>query len=330
MGDVLLFSKVLLSALPLFGLVAIGYLSKRFRILHVTDTDVLNRFVMDIALPAFIFDALVHNKVRAAYLTLPVVIWVSEIAVLLIGLAVAKLLKFGPKQTGTILLVSTFANTGYLGYPMTTALFPALLPATVIMDQMGMSMFLYPSAAMLGSVYGRSTGKSFWQSLSRSLRSPIFLAMLVGLAFRFMPWPGPPAGHKAAIAYYMAVAIVQALGKSLHVVAQATVPVILISIGIILRPSTLTQHMGAVSVIAVLRLLVAPFVGFLVARYLIGIHDDPTLISVCVLECALPPSANATMFSGQYDMDGSLGAAAFFALTILSAVTIPLVLSVLR
>jgi len=325
-----LFIKVLISALPLFGLVAIGYISKRQRILHVTDTDVLNRFVMDIALPAFIFDALVHHRIRLTYMSLPAVIWISEIVVFGLALAVSKLLKYGPKQTGTIMLISTFANTGYLGYPMTTALFPTLLPATVIMDQIGMSPFLYPTAALLGSLYGRSTGKTFLQSFGRSLRSPIFLAMLIGIAVRLTPWPKPPALGEEAHIYAMGALILGALSSSIHVVAQATIPVILISIGVVLRPSSLAQHIGAVSVIATLRLIVAPVVGFLVAHYMFGIHNEASLIGVCVLECALPPSANATLFSGQYDMDGSLGAAAFFALTILSAITIPLALSVLH
>lgn len=326
-----IFFKVLVSALPLFGLVAIGYFAKRLRILHITDTDVLNRFVMDITLPAFIFDALVHNKLRMTFLSLPLVIWLSELAVFLLGLLIARICRLGPKQTGTVLLVSTFANTGYMGYPMTTAIFhAAMLPAAVIMDQIGMNTFMYPGAAMLGSVYGRSEGATFAQSFLRWLKSPLFGAMLVGLVARFIRWPAALTTGDAALVRQALAVLIAAGSAIIHVVAQATVPLIMISIGIILRPSSLSQHLGPVSIMAALKLLVAPLAGYAVARCLLHIGAGTALLGVCVLECALPPSANATLFSGQYEMDGSLGAAAFFALTTLSAITVPLALCLLR
>ncbi|MDR3711116.1 MAG: AEC family transporter [Capsulimonadaceae bacterium] len=322
-------STVLISALPLFSLVGLGYFAKRYRVLHLTDSDVLSRFVMDITLPAFIIDALLSNKIHSSYAGLPLVIWTAQIAVFVLAIAISKLLRYGPKQTGTTALVATFANTGYLGYPMTMALFPTMMPATVIMDQIGMGTPLYPTAGMLGSIYGRSTGQTLRQSVVRVLRSPLFVAMIAGLIIRLIPWPGPPATGNWSLPYSVAAAVAHGIGVSLHYIAGATVPVVLISLGIILRPSALRQCLPQVGVIAILKLVVAPIVGFLVARHVLGIHDH-ILTAVCVLECSLPPSANATLLSGQYDMDGTLGAAAFFALTLGSALTIPLMLAILH
>lgn len=315
--------------MPLFGLVAIGYLGKKLRILHVTDAEVLNRFVINIALPSFIVDAFLHNKVHVSYLSLPLVIWISNIGIFGLAFVASKLLKLNLKQTGTVLLLSTFGNTGFLGYPMTMALHPDLIPANVILDQIGMSLFLYPVALLLGGGLGRTSDESIAHSIYRFIKSPLMASMVVGLGFKLLPIPAMPHGGPLGPVFVGASHALHALVSAIHLVGLSTIPVILVAIGILLRPSAIGSHLGNVAVIGLFRLIVAPIFGFLVSRYVLGIHD-PALLTICVLISGTPPSATATVITGQYEMDGSLGVAAFFALTILSALTIPLMLSILH
>ncbi|HEY3332250.1 MAG TPA: AEC family transporter [Capsulimonadaceae bacterium] len=325
-----LFTTVLAAVLPLFGLVAIGYCAKKLRILHVTDADVLSRFVVGLALPAFVIDAFLHNTVKLQYFSLPLVIWVSAGVAFALTLVAAKLLKCDLKQTGTMLLLATFGNTGFLGYPITMALHPNLIPANVIMDQIGMSTPLYPIALLVAGVYGRtSETQTMRESMIRVFRTPIFNAVLIALALRFVPWPHLHGEGAMAVVAAGVAKTLHAIVVAIHWVSSATIPVILVSIGLLLRPSAIRDHIGNVAVIGILRLIVAPALGFLTARYILGIHD-PALLTICVIISGTPPSAAATVLCGQYDMDGSLGVAAFFALTMLSALSIPLMLSILH
>jgi hypothetical protein len=109
---------------------------------------------------------------------------------------------------------------------------------------------------------------------------------------------------------------------------SVTVPVVLIAVGLLLRPSSLPQHVSKVAVIGLFKLVALPVVVWTVGRYLF--HVTGSMLEVCVLQAAMPPSATSTVFAGQYDMDGSLAIASFFALTVISAITLPIMLGILR
>jgi len=324
-----LFKSTLGAILPLFGLVLIGYLGKKARVLHATDAQVLSRFVVDIALPAFIVDAFVTHHLRAAYFKLPVTLWVASAIAFGATLMIGKLTRATPKTIGAMILLSCFGNTGYMGYPITTALLPKLLPATVLCDQLGMSLLLYPGAVMLGSIYGRTEEQSLRDAIGKFARSPIFIALVVGIAAALAPsLHAPIPGSPLVASYFFAHSLLRGILAVLHTTALATIPVVLIAIGLMLRPSTLKQHWKEVSYIGLLKLIVSPVVGWAVGRYALGFAGP--LLTICVLECGVPPSASATVFAGQYEMDGSLAIAAFFALTIASAVTLPIAVTLLR
>ncbi len=315
--------------MPLFGLIAIGYLTKKARILHVTDADVLSRFVVDVTLPALVVDALLHNKLHNNYIGLPLVIWLSMPCAMALGLALSKLAKFGPKQTGTTMLLSGFGNTGFLGYPMTMALHPNLIAANVILDQVGMSMLVYPVALVLGGIYGRAGKQTLAETAFKVVKTPVFVCLVLGLTLRLIPIPHAPHPGAMLRLYDGIAGFLGALAAAVHLVGSATIPVVLVAIGIRMRPSALKAHIVGVSIIGLGRLIVAPILGFLVARYVLQIHD-PALLMICVVISGTPPSAAATVMAGQYDMDGGLGVAAFVALTILYALTMPLMLTFLH
>jgi predicted permease len=315
------YSDVLTPIIPLFALILFGYLAKKTRLLHVTDAPVLNRFVISITLPAFVFHALLSHHLRADLLALPFIFWIAEALVLLIGRGSTRLLKWSGPQIGTLLLESIFGNTGYIGYPMTTAVLPIRLPAAVIIDQFGMSIPLYAGAPILGGFFGNSRIDVRPKIRLDFLRSPAFLALATGILVRLIPQrfvPTEPVLVNAG-ALFM---------KVIGLVGGVTVPVVLIAVGLLLRPSSLARHSAQVALIGLLKLIVLPIVTWLTARFVF--HITGTLLEVCVLQASMPPAATATVFAGQYDMDGSLAIASFFALTVASALTIPLMLSLLR
>jgi predicted permease len=315
------YTNVLLVILPLFALILFGYICKRTRLLHVTDAPVLNRFVLCVSLPALIVYALLSRHLNIAFVKLPIIFWLSDILVLFLALAAAWSLKWTDPEKGTLILQSLFGNTGYIGYPMATALLPSVFPAAVIIDQVGMSVPLYPGAIVLGAMLGRGKSQGMGSSVMGVFKSPTFLAMVVGIGLALVPHSFFP--HTLAA---------QKLGKMamdlLKIVGGATIPVVLIAVGLLLRPSALAKHGMKVVVVGFFKLLALPTIAFVISRFVF--HVSGELLSVVVLQASMPPSATATMFCGQYEMDGSLAVASFFALTVASAITVPLMLSVLR
>jgi predicted permease len=312
--------QVLKAIAPLFGLIVIGYLAKRFRVLHVTDSQVLNRFVVEITLPAFIFSAVIKHSLEAVYARLPIAMWIAQTAALILVFLSSRLFKLSKPQIGALMLVATFGNTGFLGYPLTTALFPARLPASVILDQFGMSLWLYPGALLLAAYYGRSGGDPK-SGLLKLLRAPFFVVLIVAIVMRVV-------GSHVHVPAGVLPQIGAILLKTIDLIASATVPVVLLAIGLTLRPGQVRKEFKIVCLTAGIKLVAVPVVAWAVARWVLQLKGD--LVSVVVLEAAMPPAATATVFAAQLEMDGALAVAAFFVLTVATAATLPLMLAVLR
>ncbi len=219
------------------------------------------------------------------------------------------------------MLQSVFGNTGYIGYPMCTALFPMRLPAAVLIDQMGMSIPLYPGAPIIGSVFGKSQAEGSQKPIWGFLKTPVFIALALGLLLKLVPQAWVPSTPPFVVFGKYFVQVISMIGG-------VTIPVVLIAVGLLLRPSSLAQHYQKVAVIGVYKLILMPLLTWLVARFLFQMSGS--LLAICVMEACMPPSATSTVFSGLYDLDGSLAVGAFFALTILSALTLPLMLGILR
>ena len=315
------YSHVLFAIVPLFALILFGYVAKKTRLLHVTDAPVLNRFVISISLPAFVFHAVLAHRLRPELVQLPFLFWAGDLLLLGIGLTVAGLLRWPKPATGTLVLQTLFGNTGYLGYPICTAILPARLPAAVIIDQLGMSMGLYPGGPILGSIYGTSKSpKSFAKTFSFA-KSPVFITLIVAILLRLLPPSLVPQNAALLVVGKLFMQVVALIGG-------VTVPVVLIAIGLLLRPSSLAEHGSKVAVLGLLKLIALPVIVWSLAKFLFHIHGD--MLEICVLQAAMPPSAMATVFSGQYDLDSNLAIASFFALTVVSAATLPLMIGLLR
>jgi hypothetical protein len=312
--------NTIIAILPLFALIAVGLVARKTRLLHRADSGVLSRFAVQIALPGLIISSLLCKTFVRAEAELPTLYWIAQFVAFGCVLIARPLIKLDKHSTGAAMLM-TFGNTGFMGYPMTTALFPNMLPAAVFIDQIGMSLILYPAAIVLASLYGEDADKSVspLRELGVMLRSPVFVALGLGILlkilFTFEPkWLQLPLSR---------------LGVDfLTMIGAATIPVVLVSIGMRLSGAGARRHLGQIGAIGLIKLVVMPLICLLVGRYLY--HLSGNLLGVIVLEAAMPPAAVATIFAGQYRMNSDLAVGSFFVLTLASAVTLPLILSLLH
>jgi hypothetical protein len=180
---------------------------------------------------------------------------------------------------------------------------------------------LYPGAIAAGGTYGSAEPEHPAKSFLKFFKTPIFVALVLGIVLRLIPASLVPGLAQFAAPGRIVMTLIQTIGS-------ATVPVVLIAVGILLRPSSLPEHGARVVSVGFLKLIALPILTWAVARFLF--HVSGTLLEICVLQAAMPPSASATVFAGQYDLDGNLAVGAFFALTIASALTIPLMLGLLH
>ncbi len=199
-----------------------------------------------------------------------------------------------------------------LGVPISIALLtPASMPALAVI--FALNAFLMWTFATVQIEFSRSRSpslsKTIYQGTMRSLRNPIVIGIILGLLWSLtglqMPVP---------------------LKKPVDLMANAASPVALFAVGVGLTQYKLRSHFETTGLITVLKLGVQPVVVFLLGR-LMGL-TGPELQAVCLLGC-LPVGVNVYIMAQEFNVLQGPTANSLLLTTVLAAVTLPAVLSLL-
>lgn len=319
-----LFALTLHALLPLFLLIVLGYGLKRLRVLHVAQVPILNGLVLNVTLPALIFKGLATAPHLSPQMALPPLAALgAEAGTLALAYAVGAALRLPRPTRGALLLVGAFGNTGFLGYPLVLALLPREFPTAILIDQFGMTIALYLGAVVVGAVFGASgtNAVEMAKAIGRFGRSPLFLSLVAGSIARLVPWP------HALTHVPLASALGETIMTCLGYLGQGTTPIVLLALGVALRPGAARAYAVPIGAACVLKLLACPLLMWLLCRGL-GLRGD--VLTVSVLQSALPTAVMASVLCAEHDLSGDYAVGAVFVSTIVSALTVPLLLSVLR
>lgn len=212
---------------------------------------------------------------------------------------VASLLRVEPSMRKSLIATTLFPNSGNLGLSLTLlALGEAGLERAVV---------AYVASALLvfGLGPGLVGGNGFRDGLRTTFRLPLIWALAAGLGLRI-------AG----------ITLPKGVGDGLHLLAQATVPVLLVTLGLQIARTRFAPRGGDVLASA-LRLGGGPVAGYAAGR-IVGL--DHLALQVLVLQCATPTAVNALLVAGEFGGDAPRAARAVVLSSILAFVTIPIVL----
>src|SRR5688572_10014179 len=127
-------APVMGAVLPVFGLVACGYLAGCFALVSQASSHALNQFVYAFALPAMLFIAVYRgslDEILSGAFLLAVV--GATLGTALVGFLLSHWHGAGAAESTMRALNASFANTGYLGIPLVTVAYGerAALPAAL-------------------------------------------------------------------------------------------------------------------------------------------------------------------------------------------------------
>ena len=334
-----LFATVLQTLVPLFALILLGYLLRRYaRVLHLGHLPSFTGLVVNVTLPALVLTEIVRAPRLDA--RLPLAMLSAEAVTMGLAFAVGRLLRLTRPALGMLLMVACFGNTAFLGYPVSRAVVPDVFASAVVIDQFGMTLPMLLTAGVLGGIFGArdrgdtgstgdinhagardARGGTFGPAVQRWIRSPIFLAAALAVVVRWVPWPPALTGARGT------VVLASMVGQTLDYLAKATTPVALLAMGALLQPRAATAAGRLLLVPCAFKLVVCPLLMWMVCR-LLGLHGD--LLRVGVLEASMPTSITCSLLCAQYAMEGGLAGGAVFAATALSLVSISLLQSLIR
>ena len=306
---------ILNAVLPLFGLILLGYVSARKHLLGPGAVDSLNKFVVWLALPALLFQAMA--QITWEQVNQPGYLGASILAIALV-FALSYLLD--RKRRGRLADVSieglsaAYSNTGFMGIPLCLMVFgQASLPAAIIATLLT-ACVLFGFAIVLieidiqGSRNLRHTIKKVLCSLSRNplLIAPIAGAMIAALQ---IPLPSPVL-------------------QLTTVLGAAATPCALVTIGLFLAQRPSIQSGAAVWRIVSLKMVLHPLITWILVRW---IFEMPLLwANVAILLAALPVGTGPFMLAKLYDREPAVASRAILISTLISVLTVSILVTLLE
>ena len=287
--------------LPIFLVAAMGFvLRRRLRL----DKQALSKLTFYAFSPALVFSSLVTSQIPndemlqlAAY---------AFVVILLTGLAAllaSRLMRLSRIDTVALLLVVMFANIGNYGLTLNRLRYgeEGLARAAVFFVVSTVLVFT------LG-VFIASMGQVSWrESLSRLLRMPVFYAVVAAVAI-----------------YSLDIQIPHPLLRGIELAGAGAIPVMLVVLCMQIADMKDLGRVWLAVPASGLRLIVGPIVAVIVAGWF-GLQGLSRATSI--IEASMPTAVITTILAVEFNVRPGLVTSTVVLSTILSAVTVPIVIT---
>ncbi|HSG48642.1 MAG TPA: AEC family transporter [Longimicrobiales bacterium] len=300
---------------PVFGILGLGFLAARLRLLDPPGIRGLVLFVFNFAIPVLLFRSL-------AEMALPAVIpwaflaafYTGALTAYAAGMALARWGYGRPLQEQAIWgMGAGFSNTVLLGIPIVlTGLGPeASLPLFLIIG-FHSAVLMPVTVALLHLKVGEGAdGREQAVTVVREIvRNPIVMGLALGLLANLagVTLPGP-------------------LDRMAELLGAAAVPCALFAMGASLAAYPAGGDTPPALALASLKLVVHPLVVWLLVGPLLGLEG--IWLSTAVVVAAMPTGVNVYLFAARYDAAPSVAARTVLLASALSVVTVSVLLVVL-
>ncbi|MHB0856167.1 MAG: AEC family transporter [Anaerolineae bacterium] len=289
--------------LPAFLVMAAGLLlDRKFQI----DIKSLSRLAIYILTPCLIFTAVSQSAVNPAEFGLMIAFaLMTTLVMCLVALGVGWALRWPQRQVDALVLSVGFVNAGNFGLSIILFTFGevGLELGTVFFVA---SNFTCNTLAAFFAARGNGGGR---RALLQMLRLPGLYAFFLALAVRLLELPVPDL-----------------IAKPTALIGAASVPIMLMLLGIQLSRTRVVGRSKEVAVAVVLRLVGGAVValGLAPVMGLTGLAG-----AVAVTEAATPTAVSSALMAIEFDADAEYVTSAIFYSTLLSGVTLAVLLAFL-
>ncbi len=294
--------------LTILILIVIGYFSRRLGFIDEGGASTLNSLAVNVFLPAMVLVALLRMDRDELFLysKLPLIVGTIILISFFVFYIIAHVLFQANEVKGAVVLNSVFGNVGFLGLPVIKIGFGEEGLKIAIFYLFTWFILFFTLGAGYSQKIGTDRGHSYGELISHFFVSTTTIAILLGFLFVALdlrPYP--------------------LIMDILMLLDQATVPVVMIALGVYLRLSETRKHLKSIWVVGMNKFLIMPLIAYLVCS-LLGLGE---LISyVIIMESAMPPAIMNSLLVSKYSLDSNLSSTLIFFDTILSFAVISLFL----
>lgn len=288
---------------PVLLIFAAGFVIQKVAKLDIKSISTIALYVM---LPCLVFETFYEADLDGEYLMMIVFSGLLLASILVINKIVAKVKKYDMSMESGLILSTAFMNSGNYGAP-------------IILFAFGEEGFVYSVSFLVlqaiimnffGVYYAARGASGLKMAVLAVLKMPPTYAVIVALVMNVAEVPMP-----------------ENLMNSVSLLAQATIPMVMVVLGMQLADIQLKQfEWSKITYATSLRLVASPLIAFGLTLIL---PMSPMMASVLIVSAAMPSAATTTIFAVQFKSKPELVSSITLVTTLFSVITIPVLLSII-
>lgn len=290
--------------LPVFVAIGLGYGFARRNQAELRTATRLTFYVLS---PCLVFVSLIESNMdggETAQIFLLVLLMVLIMGAL--AWVTGRALQLTSRQLIGFLLAAMFVNAGNYGLGVTQLAFGDAAEARAVIYFVSSSILIYTLGTLIASGF-----KGGWRgTIKHLLRLPQIYALLAVFIIRAASWTVP-----------------EPIMEGLRLPAAATIPMMLLLLGMQLAQASVGQYWKAASAGAALRLVVAPFL----AVGLTGLLNlSGPARQAGILEASMPAAVISTLIANEYEAEPQLVTGTVLLSTLLSPISLSIIIALLQ
>ncbi len=286
----------------MFLLIAVGMFLRAIKVFPPETAPLLNRFVLYLTFPSLIFRSLQPAHLSPELWKIPPLAYTLITLVFLVSYFLSsRVLHLKEETSVSLAMGAAFGNTAFLGYPFILALLGEEgLPPAIFFDQMGNFLSTYTAGALL-CAYAQTKRLSA-KSLLEIIKLPPFLAFLLAITTNGLSIP-------------------PFLWETINRLADATVPLTMVAIGMSLSASHLFRNWKPLLLASFIKLVFLPFLFLTCTKF---VPFSPLYQKAMIIQAATPTLMTSYTLASIYNLDSEFSSSVIFFTTFLSLFTLPL------
>lgn len=286
-------------------MILLGVFLKQKGFLKQSDRELLSKIVLYIALPSMIFINLYDTRISQNMLFLPVLGFTLTCLLLAIAYLYCRFRNYSRKTTWTIMIAASIMNTGFIGFPVSLGVFGNEGFVNAVFYDLATSTWVVLYGIILASKFGGDRREALKKVLTFT---PVW-AVIFALIFNVFNIP-----------------LIYVVENTLNYFGQATIPLIMLSLGLSLDFGNVRKYISPSIAVAVIKLVIAPLIMFgLVSAFRIS----GMAFNIAVLEAGMSTAGNALVLAIEYGLDADLMGSITFTNVVLSVFTLTAIISFL-
>lgn len=306
---------IISNILPIFLIIAMGFIANRKGILPNEANKYLVDMVMLVTCPCMIISSMLGQEMDPALMSNTVLMFLGAAAFFIIFYIIAwfyivKIMRIPADQdAGVYMIMFTTVNNGFIGFPVTHAIFGDEILFYMVIFQIMLIVYVY-SAGVIQVNYG-SPRVSDIRGMAKALVNTCTMATLLSV-----------------ILLFLGVQLPEIVFNAVELVGCATTPVSMLVVGMQLGNSNFRQVLGnrRLVIMSLVKMISVPLLTFLMVNWLpIAVGLKIALI----FGATFPVSVSVVTISSMEGKNSVLAAEGVALTTLLAMITLPVMALVL-